>query len=87
MLMDTQQAKTYPLALASGGESVCVISVAGGKNLLRRLLAMGIADGTVLEIVQRHPGNGVIVRCADTRWALGEGMAHKIMVRSCTDEI
>jgi len=87
MLMDTQQTKTHALTLASTGELVCVVNVAGGKNLLRRLLAMGITDGTVLEIVQRHPGSGVIIRCADTRWALGEGMAHKIMVRPCTNEI
>lgn len=83
MLMDPSntRAKTYPLTLAAVGEQVCVVDVIGGKNLVRRLLAMGICDGTELEIVQRQMGSGVVVRCVETRWGLGEGMAHKVLVR------
>lgn len=81
--MDTQVTSmhTFPLGLAATGEWVRVMTVTGGKNMLRRLLAMGIIDGSELEIVHRHTDNsGVVVRYGDTRWAIGHGMAHKIIV-------
>jgi Fe2+ transport system protein FeoA len=45
---------------------------------MKRLLAMGITEGTALTVVQH--GEGLVIRCQDTRWALGRGMAHKILV-------
>ena len=80
MLMDAQLNSSFPLSLAGAGEWVRVEAVAGGKNLLKRLLALGISDGSELEIVQRQQGVGMVVRCANTRLALGHGMAHKVMV-------
>lgn len=72
----------YPLTLARENQRVWVVDVNGGKNLLRRLLAMGISDNTELLVVRRDEDlrGGVVVRCGETRWALGAGMAHKILV-------
>jgi ferrous iron transport protein A len=73
---------SYPLTLARENQPVRVVDVTGGKNLLRRLLAMGISDNTELIVLRRHSGleGGMVVRCGESRWALGTGMAHKILV-------
>jgi len=83
MLMDTQSAstRTFPLSLANEGEWVRVVTVAGGgKNMLKRLFAMGITDGSELEIIHRQTENGIVIRYGETRWAIGYGMAHKVIV-------
>lgn len=72
--------KAYPLAMASEGETVKIVTVTGGKNLIKRLIAMGMIEETELQIVQRQRGNGLVVICGETRLALGTGMANKIMV-------
>ncbi len=74
--MKTQQ--TYPLSLSQLGTQVQVAAIQGGNNLTKRLLAMGITEGAALTVVQH--GEGLVIRCQDTRWALGRGMAHKILV-------
>jgi len=68
--------------MAAEGQWVQVVTAIGGKNLLRRLYAMGIIDGTELEIIHRNTDSGIVVRCGDTRWAINRGMAHKVMVVS-----
>lgn len=87
MLMDNQSSltHTYPLSMASEGERVRVAAAHGGQNVLRRLFAMGIIDGTELEVIQRHGAEGIVVRCGETRWALGRGMAHKVLVSTVND--
>lgn len=82
MLMDnrTHSTHTYPLSMAHEGEWVKVINARGGQSMLRRLFAMGIVDGVELEILQRRGHEGIVVRCGETRWALGAGMAHKVLV-------
>jgi ferrous iron transport protein A len=70
--------QTYPLSLSQLGKQVQVSAIKGGNNLMKRLLAMGITEGSALTVIQH--GEGLVVRCQDTRWALGHGMAHKILV-------
>jgi len=76
--MTTTVQKTYPLSLSQLGTQVQVAAIKGGSNFMKRLLAMGISEGSALTVVQQ--GEGLVVRCQDTRWALGHGMAHKILV-------
>ncbi len=82
MLMDTHSASTrsFPLSLASDGEWLRVTTVVGGKNMLKRLFAMGITDGSELEVIHRQTDSGIVIRYGETRWAIGHGMAHKIRV-------
>lgn len=82
MLMKTQSTATaaYPLSLASEGERVQVVKITGGQQLMRSLFSMGITDGTELEVIQHQAASGVVVRCLESRWALGRGMAHKVLV-------
>ncbi len=69
MLMNAHSnVRSFPLNMATVGESVCVVNVGGGKNLLQRLLAMGITDGTELEVMQHQPGSALWCGLqADTR--------------------
>jgi ferrous iron transport protein A len=82
MLMKSENTsqRVFPLAMASEGERVKIVSVQRGKNLAKRLIAMGIIEETELHILQRQPGQGLVVVCGETRMALGAGMANKIMV-------
>ncbi|HDN25612.1 MAG TPA: ferrous iron transport protein A [Thioploca sp.] len=72
--------QAFPLAMAGVGEWVKIAGVTGGKNLIKRLIAMGLIENTELQVLQRQRGTGLIVACGETRLALGIGMANKIKV-------
>lgn len=81
MLMKTENiAQTFPLAMAGEGDWVKISNVRGGKNLIKRLIIMGLIEEVELQVVQRQKGNGLVVARGGTRLALGLGMANKIMV-------
>jgi ferrous iron transport protein A len=81
MLMKTDNiAQTFPLAMAGEGDWVKISNVRGGKNLIKRLIIMGLIEDVELQIVQRQKGSGLVVARGGTRLALGLGMANKIMV-------
>lgn len=69
----------YPLMMANEGDRVRIVSLRGGAGLDRRMTEIGINIGATLE-VRQHQGCGVVVMRGETRFALGGGMAHKIMV-------
>jgi len=81
MLMKTENlANVFPLNMVIEGEKVKIVSIIGGKNLVKRLLALGLIEETEMQVLHKQPGNGVVVACGETRLALGLGMAQKIMV-------
>ncbi|WP_431689152.1 FeoA family protein [Hahella sp. NBU794] len=81
--MSTFEKKPFPLALAQESERVKVHLLRGGKNLEMRLTSLGLNVGCELTVLHRKGADLVVVR-ADTRLALGAGMAQKIMVvRAC----
>jgi len=81
MLMKTENSvQAFPLGLAKEGERVKIVGIASGKSLAKRLTAMGLTDGTAIQVLQWQPHVGFVVRCGETRLAIGAGMAHKIMV-------
>jgi Fe2+ transport system protein FeoA len=45
-----------PLALASEGERVRIVSVGQGRRFEERLISMGLAVGREVEVLQRQPG-------------------------------
>ncbi|WLQ15937.1 FeoA family protein [Hahella aquimaris] len=77
--MNTLEQKPFPLALAQERERVKVHLLRGGKNLEMRLTSLGLNVGCELTVLHRKGADLVVVR-ADTRLALGAGMAQKIMV-------
>jgi ferrous iron transport protein A len=83
MLMSKRQpVDTYPLTFAARGETVTLIEIRAGDRLRRRLKEMGLNIGMRVRIVQGDLNGPVILAVAnDTRLAIGQGMAQKIMVR------
>ena len=67
------------LSSIRGGEKVVVKAVAGGRDLTRRLREMGIHEGVKIEVAQ-NTGGPVIIILGNSRMALGQGMAGKILV-------
>ena len=72
-------ASCYPLMMADEGLRVRVVALKGGAGLDRRMTEMGLNVGAEL-IVRQRQGGGLVIMRGETRFALGGGMAHKIMV-------
>jgi len=76
---DGTDATPFPLAMAQEGERVRISLLRGGKGLEMRLTSLGLNVGSDLLVSQRRGNNLVVIR-GETRFALGAGMAQKIMV-------
>ena len=70
---------TLPLSMAQAGVPLRIAAILGGGGLLRKVTEMGLNTGAEIEIRQQERGSVVVCR-GQTRYALGAGMAHKIMV-------
>lgn len=70
---------SFPLMMADEGACVSVVALLGGKGLDKRMIEMGLNIGAEL-IVRQRQGGGLVVSRGETRYALGGGMAHRIMV-------
>jgi ferrous iron transport protein B len=68
-----------PISQLQEGDQGIIHSIEGGSSLISRLAGMGIVANAKFKIVQVS-GGLVIVQVADTRIALGQGEAAKIMV-------
>ena len=66
------------------GQKVRLISIQGGRKLIRRLLALGITQGNELEVLH-HRSGGVVVGRGGNRVALGAGVADKLLIEVLTD--
>ena len=71
---------SFPLALASAGESVRIVMVRGGGKMKERLLSIGLQVDDAIEVVQCREKGAVLVAKDDNRFMLGGGMAQKIYV-------
>jgi len=56
-----------------------VVAIEGGAGLARRVAEMGLNVGAELTVRQRQ-GMGLVIMRGETRFALGGGMALRIMV-------
>ena len=68
---------SQPLSEISVGETVRLVSIDGNRQLVRRLLALGITLGTEVEILH-HRGHGVVVGRNGNRVALGKIIVDKL---------
>ena len=78
------QPSSFPLSMADEGRHVLVVALRGGSGLDRRMTEMGLNVGAKLVVRQRE-GGGVVVMRGETRFVLGGGMAHKILVAPLAD--
>jgi len=74
-----------PLAMAAEGSIVTVVELRGGIGLVRKATEMGLNIGAEINIRQRELG-GLVISRGETRYALGGGMALKIMVLPSMNE-
>lgn len=72
---------TFPLGMANEGSQVRIVELRGGGMLSKRVTEMGLNVGSEITIHQRQ-GGGIIVSRGETRFALGGGMAQRIMVEA-----
>ena len=68
-----------PLTMANIGEKLQVVSVGGMEDTKRFLTNLGFTEGVEVTLVSKIDGN-VIVNVRDSRVALDNNMAKKIMV-------
>jgi ferrous iron transport protein A len=78
--VDDSAHSPFPLAMAAEGAGVRVVALQGGSGLIRRVTEMGLGIGSEVTVRHRQGGGGVVVSRGETRYALGAGMAHKILV-------
>ncbi|WP_457569384.1 FeoA family protein [Desulfurobacterium sp.] len=62
------------------GQTVEIKEIKGGPCFKRRLAAVGIFPGSTVRVVKNAPGP-IIVEVEKSRFALGRGMARRIVVR------
>ncbi len=53
--------------------------IRGGRHLTRRLMALGLRQGSLLSVVQRR-GQGLVLASGEARIAVGSGIAEKLWV-------
>ncbi|MCE4623523.1 MAG: ferrous iron transport protein A [Caldisphaeraceae archaeon] len=66
------------LAEVEEGKSVRIVEIMGGYGLISRLLRLGIIKGVVVSVVRNR--GPVVLRFGDSVFAIGRGMAMKILV-------
>jgi len=69
-----------PLFIVRKGERVKIKTVHGGHGLQAKLSAMGLVPGMEVEVVSNDRGGPLVVKIMESRFMLGRGMAHKILV-------
>ncbi|MCC4767183.1 ferrous iron transport protein A [Methanosarcina sp. DH1] len=68
-----------PLPMLSEGKDCKIREVLAGKDLKRRLTEMGFTPSSSIRLIGCERGN-LLVNVNGARYALGKGMAMKIMV-------
>jgi len=81
--MNDPQSTTSLLTLKNG-HSARISSIDGGKQLVRRMLALGLRVGVEVNMIN-HRGRSVVIQNAGTRVALGHGVAEKLLVEPLED--
>ena len=71
-----------PLSMVTPGEVVQVVAVRAGWGLQRRLAEMGLNPGVTVRVLNSQRPGPVVIDVRGSRLALGQGVAHKIMVIS-----
>jgi Fe2+ transport system protein A len=75
-----KMAPIIPLVMMPEGKDSKIISINAGSSLLNRLRSMGFIENTLLK-VKRGINGSLIVSLNGCDYALGMGMASKIMVQ------
>lgn len=69
------------LSQANVGDSLSVEELLGGCAFQHRLMGMGICKGIRLKLLKKVSSCSMLIGINGSRFALGGGMANKIMVK------
>ncbi len=70
---------SHSLAMLPVGRRARIVEIHGGRELVRKLLALGLRIGSEIR-VEHHRGRGLVVSAGAARVALGGGIVEKVMV-------
>lgn len=74
------QTPTMPLATVSSGRRAKIVSIVSGRGLREHLINMGLDIGSEIEILRQGAPGPFLIAIKETRLAIGQGMADKIIV-------
>lgn len=83
--MGTKKKGEIPLPFATFGREVVVSRLAGGEGMRRRLMDMAIYPGAKVRLLSSFGRGRIVVQVGEARFALGRGIAYRIMVRENGD--
>lgn len=69
-----------PLPMAATGKKIRIFSLEGGQGMQERLTSMGLGPGSEIEVLKRGAPGPFVLAVQETRLAIGEGMARKIII-------
>ncbi len=69
-----------PLTMLASGQRARIVELACNKGPACRLMAMGLSEGDEIEVIQNAFSGAITVRLGETRLAIGQDLAHKILV-------
>jgi ferrous iron transport protein A len=70
-----------PLSSLRVGERGIVVTLQGGPGFRNRLFGMGITPGAIVQVIEAYNPGPIVVNVSGTRFAVGRGMASRILVR------
>ena len=70
-----------PLTMAQAGEETVILKITGKDEIRQRLAELGFVVGGKVTVISQLGGN-LIVQVKDSRVALDQSMATRIMIRS-----
>jgi len=68
------------LTFAVPGREYRVVSLMGGRGFNRKLFEMGIKPGSTIRVIINSGKGPILIGVNNLRFALGKGMASKIIV-------
>ncbi|CUH95440.1 hypothetical protein P22_1511 [Propionispora sp. 2/2-37] len=69
-----------PLTMASPGKEVKVVDIRDCGDIRRRLLDMGLVNGTAVRVISRN-ASSLLIGVNHTRLVLDFGLAYRILVQ------
>ena len=78
-LKETSLLKT--LDMGRPGEKLVIKDFTGGKTAMMRLMSMGLRVNDPIEVITNNGHGQVVVALENKRYILGQGLAHKVLVR------
>jgi len=64
------------------GDNAEVTKILSGNELIKRLAAMGIVEGSMVAVISNSGKGPILIESDGKSVAIGQGMAEKIVVRA-----